>query len=231
VKRVFVALVIAALIHAGILLFGGVFKLFLVPHKKVEKTITDVELIEEEVKKDDKKEKEDKKVEKAPEETPPDQMPDTKVLEEIDKSAAPKLEQFSLADLESALAGGEGGDFGGASAGFQSGVVGGSGIGGAGSGMDLLGGGGGMDGKPKVVTSVDPAVPPSVRKKGGTITVIIFVSEKGRVTRVEVEKSTDPLLEKATVEAVRKWVFEPGTRGGKKSPFKTRQTIRIPAAS
>ena len=49
----------------------------------------------------------------------------------------------------------------------------------------------------------------------------------GRVMNVEVESSTEVALERAAVDAVRRWTFSPATRDGKKVPAKVRQTIKF----
>jgi TonB family protein len=226
IRALIVALFLAVLVHAAILLFGGVFK-FLLINKSVapEEEIQNVEIVEES-KTEEPEKQEVKKVEKI-EEPPEEQMPDTTVLEELQKpQQAPALAPTSLADLESALSG-IGGDSGfGSGANFASGgVIGGSGApGSAASVEEMIGGGAG---KPRPISSPKPKLPAALRKTGGSITVVVWVGDDGRVKNVEVEKSTEAALEKPTIDAVRRWTFTPATRDGKKVPAKIRQTIQF----
>jgi len=229
-----VALLVAVAVHAAFLLFGGL--LINAMKQKQTARIEEVEILQEEKKEEEKPKEEERDVRKVEklEETPEDQMPDATVLEELDTAnAAPALEAVSLADLESALSGGGGASDFARGVGFGSGgVIGGTGTGLGGAGGGLEGGGSGaLDQKPRLISSVNPEFPAALRKRGGSIVLLLFVNEQGRVSRVSVEKATDPALEAPATEAARRWVFEPGTRGGKRAPFKTRQTIRIESAN
>jgi len=229
-----IAIFLAVFAHAAVMLFGGL--ILNAMKQKQTARIAEVEILQEEKKEEKPKENERdvKKVEKV-EDTPEDQMPDTTVLEEMDTaSAAPALDAVSLADLESALSGGGGASDFARGVGFGSGgVIGGTGAPGGGGGLGGADGGssGAMDQKPRLISSVNPEFPAALRKRGGSIVLLLFVNEQGRVSRVSVEKTSDPALEAPATEAARRWVFEPGTRGGKKAPFKTRQTIRLEAAN
>ena len=232
IRAFLIALVIATIIHAGVLLFGGVFKFLLVKKEGVQKEeVREVEIVEEETKKPEKQEeREVKKVENV-QEVPPDQMPDSTVLEELDQPAAPALAAVSLADLESALGGaGGGGDFGSGMSFSSGGVIGGTGAPGSGGDGDGGIGGGANDTKPRVLSSTKPQFPPALQKKGGSVTLIVFVGPDGRVTNAQVESATDPGMERPALDAVRAWTFEPATRGGRKVPSKIKLPIRLSPA-
>jgi protein TonB len=113
------------------------------------------------------------------------------------------------------------------------GVVGGGGFegGGGGKGTSGLGrgskgdgtGGGGMGGealsglaRPLGGYQVKPRYPESARRAGaqGVTTLRVRVLENGRVGDVHVEKSAGFRdLDRAAMEAVKKWIFEPARRG------------------
>lgn len=88
-----------------------------------------------------------------------------------------------------------------------------------------------LDRKPRVVLQRMPVYPPELRrrKRRGTVTVIFGVDRKGRVVDPRVEKSTDPAFDRAALDAVSQWRFEPGTRGGEKVPFTMRAPITFNA--
>lgn len=112
-------------------------------------------------------------------------------------------------------------------------VVGGSGFegGGGGQGTSGLGrgskgdgtGGGGMGGealsglaRPLGGYQIKPRYPESARRAGaqGVTTLRVRVLENGRVGEVHVEKSAGFRdLDRAAMEAVKKWIFEPARRG------------------
>lgn len=63
---------------------------------------------------------------------------------------------------------------------------------------------------------VKPRYPDSARRQGaeGTVVVKAYVTEQGRVDKVQVEQSTGhPDLDQAAVEAVGRWHFEPARQG------------------
>lgn len=73
-----------------------------------------------------------------------------------------------------------------------------------------------LDKQPSVVSSVSPAYPPELRrgKVEGTVVLVFVVDENGRVEDPRVENATHPQFEKAALEALRRWRFQPGSRGG-----------------
>ena len=63
---------------------------------------------------------------------------------------------------------------------------------------------------------VRPSYPSTARRLGieGTSLLRVYVASDGRVTEIEVDQSAGhPDLDRAAVDAVRRWKFEPGRRG------------------
>ncbi len=88
-----------------------------------------------------------------------------------------------------------------------------------------------LDQRPRVIFQRMPNYPPELRrdKRRGTVHVIFIVDKQGRVQQPKVQKSSDPVFEKAALEAVKQWRFEPGTRKGEKVQFKMRIPITFNA--
>jgi protein TonB len=61
------------------------------------------------------------------------------------------------------------------------------------------------------------------------VTVVFQVDTSGRVVDPRVAKSTDPAFDRAALEAVRQWRFEPGTRDGEPVQFKMKIPITFNA--
>ncbi len=102
---------------------------------------------------------------------------------------------------------------------------------GAGSAIDEVFSMADLDQKPRVLFRQPPRYPQELREQGreGTVTVTFRVDTSGRVIDASVERATDAAFEKAALEAVRRWKFEPGKRKGKKVPFKLRIPISFSA--
>jgi len=79
--------------------------------------------------------------------------------------------------------------------------------------------------KPRPVSTVQPRVPTNLRKAGlrGTVKVQFVVDTNGRVQNPSVVSTPNPALNEPTLDAIKQWRFEPGTRGGKRVPMKTMQ--------
>jgi protein TonB len=160
----------------------------------------------------------------------PEQMPDARELADLNAplDAPPALDAMSLSALESALNGAGGAPGFNSSVGFGSGgQIGGQGLGGTMDGGPLSSGD--LDQKPRPLFQTAPTFPASMRKTGGTVSLMVTVDAQGNVTKVDVEKASSRELEAPAMEAVRKWKFEPGTRDGKKVPFKMRVPITFSA--
>ncbi len=70
---------------------------------------------------------------------------------------------------------------------------------------------------PELVKRVNPKYPEEVKKAGisGVVACSALVDRNGIVQKVEIIRSPDDLLSKATVEAMKQWVYEPTIRDGK----------------
>ncbi|MEO6517390.1 MAG: energy transducer TonB [Pseudoxanthomonas sp.] len=89
---------------------------------------------------------------------------------------------------------------------------------------------------PEIGASVDissknmnpPKYPPAAARAGitGTVVLIIDVDASGNVTNVSVEKSSrNRDLDRAAMEAARKWRFNPGQSGGQKAAGRVRVPV------
>jgi TonB family protein len=222
-QRVFLIVGIALIIHAGILLFGGVFRMLFVRDEAAAPAVHEVELML--VNSDPAPPKVTLPPEKTKQEEPAE--PDVPRFEPIpdQPSEDAKPPKFDLPALAPVL------DSPGAPGDFKFGTDGTGGFDGVPDGPGKPPSGGAIDSLPRLVSMVDPAISGALRRTGGLIILVLLVNEHGRVTRVEVEKTSTSELVAPVIDAVRKWVFEPGTRGGKKSPFRMKQVIRIPSAT
>jgi len=81
---------------------------------------------------------------------------------------------------------------------------------------------------PRVIKRVDPVYPEAARQAGIQGSVILYVTtdEEGRVNNVEVLKSI-PALDKAAIEALRQWVYEPFMSKGVPTPISFSVTVRF----
>ena len=84
----------------------------------------------------------------------------------------------------------------------------------------------GQVGTPKLKSWVAPSYSREIIEKGiaGAVKLHVFLANDGTVQRVEVVDG-DPLLAEVAVKAVRQWVFEPSTVGGK--TVETDTTIQV----
>lgn len=223
-------ILVALLLHAGFLLFGGL----LLPQATPVATYKEVDLLDPEA---PKPEQPPEPEEKPPEvETRPEEVPDAalvaKSLEASPMDSAPALDASSLSAISEALSGHGGGCEFGAAVGFASGGrIGGTGLAG------LLGDGAAgafslaeIDQKPRPVYQADPTYPADMRGKRieGVVSVLFVVDGTGKVLEPRVEKSNHQGFEKAAVDAVRRWKFEPAVRGGKRVACKMRVSVRFP---
>ncbi len=67
------------------------------------------------------------------------------------------------------------------------------------------------------------------KRVDGLVVVLFVVDSAGRVVNPSVEESTDPAFEKAALDAVRQWRFEPAVRNGSKVHCRMRVPIRFSA--
>ena len=86
-----------------------------------------------------------------------------------------------------------------------------------------------LDQKPRVVYQAAPRMTKKLRNfTPATVYIMFIIDENGRVTNARVQKSTDAQFDKEALDAVRKWRFEPGKRGGKPVRFRMRVPITFP---
>ncbi len=87
-----------------------------------------------------------------------------------------------------------------------------------------------VDTEPVVVSTVTPDVPPMARRQkvGGTVRLRVLVNEEGRTEAVEILQDTVPKvgLAESSRTAVRKWIWTPATKDGRK--VRTWTTVAIP---
>ncbi|MGH9749404.1 MAG: energy transducer TonB [Candidatus Polarisedimenticolia bacterium] len=227
----------AVLLHAAVLLFGGI--LFPKPPEGgAEARVEDVDLLAEAAEREPEDDKEaEKPVEQREAEESmqvvPEPPPDARGLDLLKEQAAavPELAALSLGALESALDPGAGG-FGGVLNLASGGRIGGTGAPGL-----LADGPGGeaifalpdLDQKPRPIFQAEPIYPFELRQKRveGTVYVQFIVDREGRVVDPRVEKSTHAGFDKPALDAVRQWRFEPAVRGGEPVQARLRVPIRF----
>ena len=85
-----------------------------------------------------------------------------------------------------------------------------------------------LDRQPQLKATTSAVYPPSAQRAGigGVVLLSVLVSEKGDPLKVEVARGAHPDLDRAAVTAVRKWVFEPGRKGG--APVAAWMTVAVP---
>ncbi len=73
---------------------------------------------------------------------------------------------------------------------------------------------------PELIKKVNPFYPEEARKEGiqGVVILEIMTDEEGKVVRVKILKSDSSILNKAAIDAVRQWKYEPLILKGKPTP-------------
>jgi protein TonB len=136
-------------------------------------------------------------------------------VERVKPEQAPVVPTISVAKEEGvnleldvqAIAAGLGAEFGSAG-------------GGGGDGRGVPGGlglGGGMQDRGALpLVRVEPQYPPQAARRGleGWVQLRFTITTAGTVSEVAVVKSSNPVFERAAVEAVRKWKYEPQMQSG-----------------
>jgi protein TonB len=136
-------------------------------------------------------------------------------VERVKPEQAPVVPTISVAKEEGvnleldvqAIAAGLGAEFGSAG-------------GGGGDGRGVPGGlglGGGMQDRGALpLVRVEPQYPPQAAKRGleGWVQLRFTITTAGTVSEVSVVKSSNPVFERAAIEAVRKWKYEPQMQSG-----------------
>lgn len=74
-----------------------------------------------------------------------------------------------------------------------------------------------LDRRPRALSQVSPLYPAEARMRGvgAEVMVEFSVDENGRVATMRIVSSSDHGFDRAALEAVRKWRFEPGRRNGR----------------
>jgi protein TonB len=143
------------------------------------------------------------------EDEPPPPEPD-----EPPPEMQPQSMDISLSDLSASLNPGGGG------AGILNPAVGAGAMAGAMAGFGSMD----LDQKPRATYQEQPRIPSAARRQNlsGKVEIEFTVDAQGRVQNPRVVSSFNPLLNEPCIEAIKKWRFEPGTRGGKKVASKTK---------
>jgi protein TonB len=84
-----------------------------------------------------------------------------------------------------------------------------------------------LETKPMARRQAAPRYPPAARRKGleGRVTAEFIINERGDVINVTIQRSTDPVFDKPTIDAIRSWKFSAGEKDGRKVKTRTRVTI------
>jgi protein TonB len=84
-----------------------------------------------------------------------------------------------------------------------------------------------LDSRPKPIFQSPPRYPNELRseRKKGQVYVVFVVNKNGRVENPVAKRATHPAFEKAAIDAIRQWKFEPATRGGEAVSAKMSQPI------
>ncbi len=81
--------------------------------------------------------------------------------------------------------------------------------------------------RPRYLVNRRPPYPLLARRRGyqGTVVLKVLVTREGKVSKLEVEKSSGyKILDKAAMRAVKSWLFDPGLRNGKR----VEMWVRVP---
>lgn len=232
-------LVAAVLLHGLVLLFGGLFFSREEPEND-RRRIEDVDLVSEEAPEGEEKaehpeaeaDSPDEEVLHAETEAPPD-MRALLEAQPRDPSPPPALDALSLSALETILSPDPGpGDLDGIASLVSGGRIGGSGLPGSPEEVgfgDAVFGLTELDQRPRPLFQAKPVYPAEMRRRkaDGTVFVLFVVDPEGKVVNPRVERSTDQAFEKAALDAVRQWRFEPATRNGSKVHCRMRVPIRF----
>jgi TonB family protein len=73
--------------------------------------------------------------------------------------------------------------------------------------------------RPRYKVNPPPHYPPLARKRGyeGTVILKVLVNSEGRVVELQVDSSSNyAMLDRSAINTVKKWFFEPGSKGQKK---------------
>ncbi|MGB0344870.1 MAG: energy transducer TonB [Coraliomargarita sp.] len=85
-----------------------------------------------------------------------------------------------------------------------------------------------VDTKPQPRKQASPNYPIAAKRQKleGYAMAEFIIDENGNVINVEIKQSSNPIFEKPTIDAIRRWKFTPGEKDGRK--VKTRTRVKIP---
>ncbi len=154
--------------------------------------------------------------EEPPEEAPPPEMEE------------PDVEPLDLAQLELALNPGFGGDGAGGVMGDFKLSLNTSDGGSLADDIEAIFSLEDLDQAPRPTVQTPPEYPRELRsqKLKGSARIIFIVDKDGRVQNPSVQSASHPAFGKAALQAVKRWRFEPGKRGGEPVQFR----MRVPMA-
>ena len=159
---------------------------------------------------------------------PPEEEPEE---EETPEEAPPQLEEealpLDLSQLELALGGGLSGSWLGGD--FAMNIGGGTT---SSEEVEALFAAADLDQPPRPVHQPAPVLSAEERRRvPGTVYIIFIVDQNGRVENPIVQRSSDPVLDRPALAAVRQWRFEPGRRNGDPVRFRMRVPMTFPKGS
>ncbi len=84
-----------------------------------------------------------------------------------------------------------------------------------------------LENKPVARRQGAPRYPSSARRQGiqGRVTAEFIIDENGNVINVEIKRTSNPIFDKPTIDAIRGWKFTAGEKDGRKVKTRTRVTI------
>ena len=86
-----------------------------------------------------------------------------------------------------------------------------------------------VDERPTPLRQIAPTYPPTLRRQKikGVVVLLFVVDKNGNVTAPSVESSTNMEFEKPALDAIRKWKFTPGKKGGEAVQVRVRLPIQF----
>lgn len=86
-----------------------------------------------------------------------------------------------------------------------------------------------LDQKPRIINQPSPILSQQLLKKTpASVKIIFLVDEQGHVEEPRVRSSSNPAFEKPALDAVKRWLFEPGKKSGKAVRFRMLVPISFP---
>jgi protein TonB len=86
-----------------------------------------------------------------------------------------------------------------------------------------------LDQKPRIINQPSPILNPKLLSKTpANVKIIFIVNEQGHVIEPRIRSSSDPVFEKPALDAVKRWIFEPGKKNGKAVRFRMLVPITFP---